>query len=110
MKVVLSLLLACLVFLPGALEAPNASVTTDDCPEDLSLIRGKIKFVENFPDCEVQIVENFEDLRVKIVQNFPDDEGEWQIVENFPDYEIKIVENFPDFTIRYVENFPGVND
>ncbi|MDX1439039.1 MAG: hypothetical protein R3284_03960 [Rubricoccaceae bacterium] len=86
------------------------TVPDDECPEDLSLIRGRIKFVESFPDCEVKVVESFEDLRVKVVESFPDEPGEWQMVESFPDYEIKIVESFPDFTIRYVDSFPGVND
>ncbi len=97
-----SLLLLMLPFLIGGTsQAPEAD-------EDLCKIRGKIQFVESFPDYEVKVVDSFPDLRVKIVGSFPDDCGEWQIVESFPDFKIKMVESFPDFKIKYVESFPGL--
>ena len=92
-----------------AKEKRAKAVQTDECPDDLCLIYGRIQFVEHFPDCKVKVVEHFEDMRVQVVEHFPDDVAKWQIVEHFPDYKIQIVEHFPDFTIRYVEHFPGVD-
>lgn len=76
--------------------------------DQLSNIRGKIQFVDSFPDYKVKVVTSFPDLKVKKVSSFADSPGEWQIVDSFPDYKIQIVTSFPDFTIQYVDSFPGV--
>ena len=88
-------------------------VQSSDCKmtkDDLKKIRGKIQFVNSFPDYKVQVVDSFADLHVKKVSSFPDDPGEWQIVDSFPDFKIQIVDSFPDFKIKYVDSFPGVQD
>lgn len=90
-------------------EKPVKTVQTEECPDDLCLIYGRIQFVDSFPDCKVKVVDSFEDMRVKIVDGFADDVALWQIVDSFPDYKIQIVDSFPDFTIRYVDSFPGVD-
>lgn len=75
---------------------------------ELSKIKGKIKFVENFADYKVEITNLFPDMKVKLVEQLFNKEGEWQVVDSMPDIKIKIVENFGDFTIQFVENFPGI--
>ncbi|MCF6168043.1 hypothetical protein [Lutibacter sp.] len=75
---------------------------------ELKKIKGKIKFVENFADYNVEITEIMPDLKVKIVEHLFNREGEWQIVDSMPDIKIKIVENFGDFSIQFVNNFPGI--
>lgn len=89
------------------LQTGEEEVNFENCTYKGFPLRGKIKFVEDFPDIKVQIVEHFPDLKVKLVEHFPDDCGEWQVVENFPDVKVKLVENFPDIKIKYVEHFPG---
>ena len=71
-------------------------------------LKGKVQFVESFPDIKIQIVESFPDIKVKMVEAFPDDCGEWQVVESFPDFKIQIVESFPDIKVKLVESFPGL--
>jgi hypothetical protein len=75
---------------------------------NLAKIRGRIQWVNSFPDYKVKIVNSFADLHVRLVASFPDDPGEWQIVNSFPNFKIQIVDSFPDFTIKYVDSFPGV--
>ncbi|MFT5465162.1 MAG: hypothetical protein ACI8UO_000249 [Verrucomicrobiales bacterium] len=75
---------------------------------EIAKIKGKIQFVDSFPDYKVQVVDSFPDLKVKVVTSFPDDAGEWQIVDSFPDYKIQIVSSFGDFKIKYVDSFPGL--
>ena len=93
----------------AAKEKPTKAVQTDECPEDLCLIYGRIQIVDSFPDCKVKIVDSFEDMRVKVVTSFSDDVALWEFVDSFPDYKIQFVDSFPDFTIRYVDSFPGVD-
>lgn len=71
-------------------------------------LKGKVQFVESFPDIKIQIVESFPDLKVKLVESFPDNCGEWQVVESFPDFKVQIVESFADIKVQYVESFPGL--
>jgi hypothetical protein len=71
-------------------------------------LKGKVQFVESFPDIKIQIVESFPDIRVRLVESFPDECGEWQVVESFPDFKVQIVESFPDLKVKYVESFPGM--
>ena len=75
---------------------------------EIAKVKGKIQFVDSFPDYKVQIVDSFPDLKVKKVTSFPDDVGEWQIVDSFPDFKIQIVDSFPDFKVKYVTSFPGL--
>ncbi len=70
-------------------------------------VYGKIKFVDNFADYQVEVVDHHEDLRVEYVDNFADDPGKWEIVEHHEDYKIEIVDHHEDFTIKEVDNFPG---
>jgi len=86
----------------------TSSSELDSCYFEGIPLRGKVKFVESFPDFKVKFVTSFPDLKVKFVSSFPDDCGEWQIVESFPDFTIKVVESFPDVEIKVVESFPGL--
>ena len=95
---------------PGTNEAcstPEYGSLTD-CSRNGIELKGKVQFVESFPDIKIQIVESFPDINVKMVESFPNDCGEWQVVESFPDFKIQIVESFPDIKVKYVESFPGL--
>lgn len=70
-------------------------------------LKGKVEFVESFPDIKIQMVDSFPDLKVKLVDSFADDCGEWEVVESFPDFKVQIVESFPDLKVKLVESFPG---
>ena len=74
---------------------------------DVSLVFGKIQFVNAFADYKAQVVAAAEDLRVERVTAFARMPGQWEIVDAFPDYKIELVDAFPDFTIRWVDSFPG---
>lgn len=91
--------------LPSALD--DEEINFDDCTFKGFPLKGKVKFVENFPDIRIQIVENFPDLKVKMVEHFPDDCGEWKTVGDFPDVKVQIVENYPDIKVKFVNDFPG---
>jgi len=122
MKYILSVFLLSFTLLLAGIALPNdcrnkpkdENVFKKDDPidEDCKLngisLKGKIKFVESFPDIKIQVVESFPDLKVKLVNSFPDDCGEWQIVESFPDIKVQIVESFPDIKVKFVESFPGL--
>lgn len=86
----------------------NGSDRVDLAKSEIAKVKGKIQFVNSFPDYKVQVVDSFPDLKVKKVTSFPDDVGEWQIVDSFPDFKIQIVDSFPDFKIKYVDSFPGL--
>jgi hypothetical protein len=86
----------------------NDDPVDEDCKWNGISLRGKIKFVESFPDIKIKVVESFPDLKVKLVSSFPEDCGEWQIVESFPDIKVQVVESFPDITVKFVESFPGL--
>ena len=85
------------------------TIAVDDCSFNGIELKGKVQFVESFPDIKIQVVESFPDIKVKLVEAFPDDCGEWQIVESFPDFKVQIVESFPDIKVKLVESFPGTN-
>ena len=93
---------------PGDGDALCAVPTDQPCTLNGIELKGKVQFVESFPDIRIQIVESFPDLRVKLVEAFPDDCGEWQVVESFPDFKVQVVESFPDLKVKYVESFPGL--
>jgi hypothetical protein len=96
---------------PGTIETclvPEYGNLTD-CSWNGIELKGKVQFVESFPDIKIQIVESFPDIKVKMVESFPNDCGEWQAVESFPDFTVQIVESFPDIKVQYVESFPGVD-
>lgn len=71
-------------------------------------LKGKVKFVSEYPDFTIKIVKEYPDISIKIVKEYPDQCGEWEIVEEYPDFTVKIVEEYPDFTIRYVTTDPGL--
>ncbi len=79
-----------------------------DCTWNGIELKGKVQFVESFPDIKVQFVDAFPDLKVKFADAFPDDCGEWQVVESFPDFKVQVVESFPDIKVQVVESFPGM--
>jgi len=81
----------------------------DSCYVNGIELKGKMQFVESFPDIRIQVVESFPDIKVKFVEAFPDECGEWQVVESFPDFTVQVVESFPDIKVKYVESFPGVD-
>ncbi len=70
-------------------------------------LKGKVQFVDSFPDYKIQIVDSFPDIKVKKVTSFPDSAGEWQIVDSFPDFKVQVVDSFPDLKVQYVDSFPG---
>jgi hypothetical protein len=89
--------------------AANCTVTGNDaCSFNGIELKGRVQFVESFPDIKIQLVESFPDIKVKLVESYPDDCGEWQVVESFPDFKVQIVESFPDLKVKYVESFPGM--
>jgi len=90
----------------GCLTANPAQL--DNCTWNDIELKGKVQFVESFPDIKIQFVDAFPDLKVKFVDAFPDDCGEWQVVESFPDFKIQIVDAFPDIKIQVVDAFPGL--
>jgi len=59
----------------AALALVGARIARAEMP-DLSLIHGKIKVVDSFPDYKVKIVESFADLHVQVVESFPDKPGQ----------------------------------
>lgn len=71
-------------------------------------LKGRVQFVESFPDFTVRYVDAFADLHVRQVEAFPDECGKWQHVEAFPDFKVKVVDAFEDLQIRTVESFPGL--
>ena len=81
----------------------------EDCSFNGIELRGKVQFVEAFPDIKIQYVNAFPDIKVKMVEHFPDDCGEWQTVEHFPDFKVQVVSAFPDIKVQLVEHFPGVD-
>ena len=92
-----------------AADSNSCSAIISECSWNGIELKGRVQFVESFPDIKIQVVESFPDIKVKLVESFPDDCGEWQIVESFPDFKIQIVESFPDIKVKYVESFPGVD-
>ena len=109
-KIIVSI---CLIYMPlGAsdieLNESPVSINEENCKYADIELKGKVQFVESFPDIKIQLVESFPDIRVKYVDAFPDDCGEWQIVESFPDFKVQIVESFPDIKVKIVDSFPGM--
>ena len=90
-----------------ALELAACATAADDDKPGKCALFGKIKYVEHFPDVNIQVVDHFPDIKVQVVEHFPDKPGKWQVVQHFPDYEVQIVEHFPDYKIKFVEHFPG---
>ncbi|AJP59571.2 hypothetical protein UC34_08850 [Pandoraea vervacti] len=101
-----SLILAFCLAMPiaNAGEVNKALCTFNGIP-----LRGKVKFVNSFPDIKIQVVSSFPDLNVQKVSAFPDSCGQWQIVDSFPDFTVQIVSSFPDVKVKWVSSFPGVN-
>ncbi len=98
----------CLTLAPDNTVTPPSPQSSKVDKAGLAAIRGRIQYVDSFPDYKVKAVDSFEDLAVQIVTSFPDAPGKWQIVDSFPDYKIQMVDSFPDFTVKFVDSFPGV--
>jgi hypothetical protein len=79
-----------------------------DCTWNGISLKGKVQFVESFPDIKIQYVTSFPDLKVQWVTSFPDDCGEWQEVTSFPDFKVQVVTSFPDVQVQEVTSFPGL--
>ncbi len=84
------------------------SLQIDSCNWNGIELKGKVQFVESFPDIKIQFVDASPDLKVKFVNAFPDDCGEWQVVESFPDFKVQVVDAFPDIKVQVVDAFPGM--
>ncbi len=80
-----------------------------DCQFKSWPLKGKVQFVDSFPDIKIQYVDAFPDIKVKMVDSFPDDCGEWQKVESFPDFKVQVVTSFPDLKVQLVNSFPGMS-
>ncbi len=78
------------------------------CTYNGTLLAGKVKIVDSFPDIRVKAVARFPDLKVQKVTSFADDCGEWQIVDSFPDFKIQLVDSFPDIEVTWVDGFAGL--
>lgn len=79
-----------------------------DCTWNGIALKGKVQFVDAFPDIKIQYVDAFPDIKVKWVTAFPDDCGEWQEVTAFPDFKVQVVTAFPDIKVQEVDAFPGL--
>lgn len=108
LKILTFFLFTLLIYSTISFTQSKDQINKDECTFNEIKLKGKIQFVESFPDLTVQVVESFPDLKVKIVDSFPDKCGEWQIVDSFPDIKVKIVESFADIKIKFVESFPGI--
>jgi|688.fasta_scaffold810134_1 hypothetical protein len=97
---------------PLPVHASEAKLDREDCTLTLDgrtfPLKGRVQFVESFPDFTVRYVDAFADLHVRQVEAFPDECGKWQRVEAFPDFKVKAVDAFEDLRIRTVESFPGL--
>lgn len=71
-------------------------------------LKGKVQFVDSFPDLKVKYVSSFADIHVEFVSSFPDDCGQWQEVSSFPDFKVQVVDSFPDIEVKKVSSFPGM--
>ncbi len=94
---------------PGSSESVCTTLDEEPCDWNGIPLKGRVQFVESFPDLKIEIVESFPDIKVRLVEAFPDECGEWQVVESFPDFKVQVVESFPDLKVQYVESFPGMN-
>lgn len=70
---------------------------------------GRVKFVDTYPDIEIQYVETYPDIKVKFVTTYPDACGKWQVVDTYPDFTVKVVDTYPDLRVKVVETYPGVD-
>ncbi len=71
-------------------------------------LKGKVQFVDSFPDLKIKYVSSFADIHVEFVSSFPDDCGQWQEVSSFPDFKVQVVDSFPDIEVKKVNSFPGM--
>ncbi len=91
------------------LSTASSSRSEKSCYHNGIELKGKVEFVDSFPDLKVKFVSSFADIDVKFVSSFPDDCGEWQEVSSFPDFKIQVVDSFPDIEVKKVSSFPGMN-
>ncbi len=94
--------------LTEAQKADFIQSVNSDCTWNGISLKGKVQFVESFPDIKIQYVTSFPDLKVQWVTSFPDDCGEWQEVTSFPDFKVQVVTSFPDVKVQEVTSFPGM--
>lgn len=80
----------------------------EDCSFNGIELKGRVQFVDAFPDIKIQYVDAFPDIRVQFVDAFPDQCGRWQEVDAFPDFRVQVVDAFPDIKVQKVTAFPGV--
>ncbi|MFC3193742.1 hypothetical protein ACFODZ_05775 [Marinicella sediminis] len=89
--------------------AKKAEQSTQNCHHNGIELKGKVQFVDSFPDLKIKYVSSFGDIDVQFVSSFPDDCGQWQEVTSFPDFTVQVVDSFPDIEVRKVSSFPGMN-
>ncbi|WP_218944246.1 hypothetical protein [Marinicella rhabdoformis] len=87
----------------------SSSKSEKSCNYNGIELKGKVQFVDSFPDLKIEYVSSFSDIDVQFVSSFPDDCGEWQEVSSFPDFKVQVVTSFPDIKVKKVSSFPGMN-
>jgi hypothetical protein len=90
-------------------QSAKTSQPAQDCHHNGIELKGKVQFVDSFPDLTIKFVDSFGDINVQFVSSFPDDCGQWQEVSSFPDFTVQVVDSFPDIEVRKVSSFPGMN-
>ncbi|WP_223789050.1 hypothetical protein [Marinicella meishanensis] len=93
----------------GQTAAKASSSNEPSCYHNGIELKGKVQFVDSFPDLKIKFVSSFADIDVQFVSSFPDDCGQWQEVSSFPDFTVQVVDSFPDIEVRKVSSFPGMN-
>jgi len=90
-------------------QTAKAEKPKENCHHNGIELKGKVQFVDSFPDLKIKFVDSFGDINVQFVSSFPDDCGQWQEVSSFPDFTVQVVDSFPDIEVRKVSSFPGMN-
>lgn len=86
----------------------SSSSNEKSCYHNGIELKGKVQFVDSFPDLKIKYVSSFPDINVQFVSSFPSDCGQWQIVDSFPDFTVQEVSSFPDIEVKKVSSFPGM--
>jgi len=92
-----------------AASSSTPTTTSSDCRHNGIELKGKVQFVDSFPDLKIKFVSSFADIDVQFVSSFPDDCGQWQEVSSFPDFTVQVVDSFPEIEVKKVSSFPGMN-
>lgn len=95
---------------PASSGSSNAKPKSNEksCYHNGIELKGKVQFVDSFPDLKIKYVSSFADINVQFVSSFPNECGQWQEVSSFPDFKIQVVDSFPDIEVKKVSSFPGM--